>query len=93
MNAPRVPEPSSREITVIAPDTPLSLPLAWESEEAEEELPPQPLSAPVSIIAARSMEMLFFIISSPFTFVFVFCYKIILRKFCKMQKREFVKFK
>ena len=59
----------------------------------EEELPPQPLSAPVSIIAARSMEMLFFIISSPFTFVFVFCYKIILRKFCKMQKREFVKFK
>ena len=78
---------------MIAPDTPLSLPLAWESEESEEELPPQPLSAPVSIIAARSMEMLFFIICSPFTFVFVFCYKIILRKFCKMQKREFVKFK
>ncbi len=57
---------------MIAPDTPLSLPLAWESEESEEELPPQPLSAPVSISAARSMEMLFFIISSPFTFVFVF---------------------
>ena len=76
---------------MIAPDTPLSLPLAWESEEVE--LPPQPLSAPVSISAARSMEMLFFIICSPFAFVFVFCYKIILRKFCKMQKREFVKFK
>ena len=48
MNAPRVPEPSSREMTVIAPETPLSAPSSACVPEAEVEAElPQPARAPV----------------------------------------------
>ena len=89
MNAPRVPEPSSREMTVIAPETPLSTPSAACVPEAEL---PQPASAPVSMSAARSRDTLFFMIVFSFVIRSFFQYGNSLQKLCKIQKRSFVKY-
>ena len=90
MNAPRVPEPSSREMTVIAPETPLSAPSAACVSEADAELP-QPARAPVSMSAARSRDTLFFMIVFSFVIRSFFQYGNSLQKLCKIQKRSFVK--